>query len=147
MLYSYNQQTPSFLPDRIRLSSGLTRTDSNTFTHKEILDAGYVAADNPPLYDPNQQHLVWDKTTWKLVDFTPEELAARLALEWKSVRNIRNKFILDVEWRVFRALSQQRMGLPVTDNIADLDTYIQALREVTDQPDPYTITWPVNPVN
>jgi len=142
MLYSHNQQIPSFLPDRIRLSTGLTRTDSSTFTQAELLDAGYVAADNPPPYDPNQQHLVWDKTTWKLVDFTPEELAARLELEWKSVRSIRNKLILDVEWKISRALSQQRMGLPVTDNIANLDTYIQALRDVTNQSDPYNITWP-----
>jgi len=142
MLYSHNQQIPSFLPDRIRLSTGLTRTDSSTFTQAELLDAGYVAADNPPPYNPNQQHLVWDKTTWKLVDFTAEELAARIELEWKSVRALRNKFILDVEWKISRALSQQRMGLPVTDNIAALDSYIQALRDITNQSDPYNVIWP-----
>jgi len=142
MLYSHNQQTPGLLPDRIRLSTGLTKTDKSTFTAQELLDAGYIPADVPPAYNPNQQHLVWDKTTWKLIDFTAEELAARIELEWKGVRALRNKFILDVEWKISRALSQQRMGLPVTDNIAALDNYIQALRDITNQSDPYNVIWP-----
>jgi len=142
MLYSHNQQTPDLLPDRIRLSTGLTKTDKSTFTAQELSDAGYIPADVPPAYNPNQQHLVWDKTTWKLVDFTAEELAARIELEWKGVRALRNKFILDVEWKIYRALSQQRMGLPVTDNIAALDSYIQALRDITNQSDPYNVIWP-----
>ena len=42
MLYSYNGEYPTDIPERIRLSDGSTRTDSSTYTEEEIADAGYV---------------------------------------------------------------------------------------------------------
>ncbi len=42
-----------------------------------------------------------------------------------------------------RNLSETRIGITTTtDNISDLDTYIQALRDISKQTDPENITWP-----
>jgi hypothetical protein len=143
MIYSYKQEIPGILPNKIRLSNGLTRTDSSTFTKEELLDAGYVLADTPPLYDPNTQHLNWLGTSWEIVNFSQEELMAKINQEWDAVRAKRDGIINSVEWRLTRALSQQRMGLPVNITVVNLDIYMQALRDITSQPDPYNVTWPV----
>jgi hypothetical protein len=34
------------------------------------------------------------------------------------------------------------MSLPVTDEISHIDTYMQALADITIQEDPFNITWP-----
>lgn len=147
MLYSYNQQTPQILPDKIRLSSGLTRTNKATFTAEEILDAGYVVVPIAPQYDATTQEIVWDKTTWKIVDLSQQELANRLQQEWTNIRAKRNLRIQNIDWKILRALSYQRLGMPSIDSITDLDMYIQALRDVTNQTDPYNIIWPTAPGN
>ena len=51
MLYSYNGEYPTDIPERIRLSDGSTRTDSSTYTEEEIADAGYVYVEAPVLTD------------------------------------------------------------------------------------------------
>ena len=144
MLYSYKNQYPIELPNRIRLSSGLTRTDSSTFTSEEIADAGYVAVSNEPSYDNKTQKVVWNSGSWEVVSLTSEEIAAHNALLWEEVRSTRDIKINEVEWRVMRNLSETRIGITTTtDNISDLDTYIQALRDISKQTDPENITWPV----
>jgi len=142
MIYSYNQQSPNVLPDTIRLSSGLTRTDSSAFTLEEIADAGYVTASEPPIYNSELQHLNWTGTSWQLVDLTEQEMAVRLQKQWGGIRLKRDGIISNMEWKLTRALSQQRMGLQVNNTVVNLDTYMQALRDITDQPDPFNIIWP-----
>ena len=144
MLYSYKNQYPIELPNRIRLSSGLTRTDSSTFTSEEIADAGYVAVSNEPSYDNKTQKVVWNSGSWEVVSLTSEEIAAHNAFLWDEVRSNRDIKINEVEWRVMRNLSETRIGITTTtDNISDLDTNIQALRDISKQTDPENITWPV----
>jgi hypothetical protein len=58
MLYSLNNQRPSPLPDRIRLSNGFTRYKHQPPTAEEILDAGYVAY-TEPAYDAATEQLLW----------------------------------------------------------------------------------------
>ena len=54
--------------------------------------------------------------------------------------------IKNIEWKISRNLSETRLGLTTTtDNLSDLDTYIQSLRDITNQSDPYNITWPPIP--
>ena len=51
--------------------------------------------------------------------------------------------IQNVEWRIMRYHSEVRLGITTTtDSISDLDTYIQGLRDITNQSDPSSITWP-----
>jgi len=74
MLYSYNKQLPKALPFRIRLSNGLTRTDPTTFTPEEILDAGYVAAEDPILGENQVKNWDYNNGAWIVRDKTQIEL-------------------------------------------------------------------------
>ena len=58
MLYSFRQQRPAPLPNRIRLSDGFTRYAHQPPTAEEILDAGYVAY-TEPAYDAATEQLLW----------------------------------------------------------------------------------------
>jgi hypothetical protein len=58
MLYSFRQQRPVPLPNRIRLSNGFTRYAHQPPTDEEILDAGYIAY-TEPAYDAATEQLLW----------------------------------------------------------------------------------------
>ena len=56
---------------------------------------------------------------------------------WARVRNRRNNMLKDLDWT---------QGMDVPTAIREKwATYRQALREVTNQPDPENITWPTRP--
>jgi len=146
MLYSHKNQYPATLPERIRLSNGYTRTNSSTYTNDELTDAGYVASGDPPSYNSSTQKVIWNGTAWEVVSLTTEEINAKVAQHWAEVRDNRDVKIKEIEWRVMRNLSQTRQGLDATDNIADLDAYIQALRDITTTTsDPTSVSWPSIP--
>lgn len=143
MLYSYKGEYPTSLPERIRLSDGSTRTDSSTFNEEELTDAGYVSAGDYPAYDSTTQKVIWNGTAWEVIDLTTEEINAIVNQQWAEVRESRDAKIKEVEWRVMRNLSETRQGLDTTDNITDLDTYIQALRDITSTTiNPLEVSWP-----
>lgn len=59
-------------------------------------------------------------------------------------RKERDKLIEKQMWRYERHAREVRLGLTPTDDIAALDTYIQALADVpTQEGFPWEITWPV----
>lgn len=61
---------------------------------------------------------------------------------WEQIRVKRNQMIADFEWRYNRYNRQSRLGIPTTDDISKLDAYLEALADITTQPDPANITWP-----
>lgn len=71
MLYSYNGNTPSPLPFRIKLSNGFTRTDPTTFTEEEIADAGYSGPYTEPAYDPSTESIAWINGHYKIDPIEP----------------------------------------------------------------------------
>lgn len=141
MLYSYKGETPAELPQRIRMLDGSTRTDSITFTAQELSEAGYVLTSEAPAVSLKQK-TYWTGTAWQVLDLTQEELTARDRTQWAQVRQTRNNLISDVEWRIQRHMSEVRLGKRPTDDISKLDQYIQELRDVTLQADPFNVTWP-----
>lgn len=142
MLYSHNNEFPNILPERIRLSTGMTRTDSNTFTEEEILDAGYKKVNDRPIFDTNIQKLEWSGEDWILIDLSEEEILSRTQAQWNNIRSHRDVKIESVIWRFQRYESEIRLGLTPTDDIQKLDVYVQALRDITKQEDPFNIVWP-----
>ena len=143
MLYSYKGQYPTSLPERIRFSDGSTRTDSSTFTNEELTDAEYVAAGDSPSYDSDTQKVIWNGSSWEVVSLTLSERVSRVAELWAEVRENRDEKIKEVEWRVMRNMSETRQGVDTTDNITDLDKYIQALRDITSSTtNPLEVVWP-----
>ena len=155
MFYSYNNQAPvASLPHRIRLADGRTRTDNTTFTEDEIISAGYaiITQENPV---PSRfQKVGWTGIEWVLLEMTDIEKEEVLEIQWKSIRIIRDQQIQELDWRIQRYLSEVRLELSTTDDIRLIDAYVQELRDITKQEDPFNIVWPymessstvVNPV-
>lgn len=143
MLYSKNGSYPAAIPFRIRLSDGRTRTNPSTFTAEEISDAGYVEVSSPPFVS-GIEVLQWSGSEWIVRDKTPEEIQAETDALWASVREERDRKINAVTWRYERYARHNRLNLPQIDNIANLDTYVQALADIPQtQANPQNIVWPV----
>jgi len=142
MLYSKDGSYPNYLPFRIKLSNGLTRTDPSSFTPEEIADAGYITVDDPPASIPDTQILEWAGSEWNVRDKTEQELDNEVQHKWHEIRAQRDYILSQLDWKFHRYQSQTRLGITPTDNIANLDTYAQALRDITLQTDPYNIVWP-----
>lgn len=70
---------------------------------------------------------------------TAGELAARNDSQWAKVRADRNKRLADCDWT---QLSDAPLN---SDQKADWATYRQALRDITNQTDPFNIIWPEQP--
>ena len=118
--------------------------DSNQFkidnpVHELIDDVVYEKYDIIPLHDTNN-------VSETLPALTPEELLEkeneRLVFAWRKVRDIREGIMRDFEWRYTRYYRQQRLNIPTSDTLENLDAYMQALADITNQPDPYNIVWP-----
>lgn len=156
MKYSFKGQFPiSFeqIPDRIRLKDGTTRTNKSTFSAEELIDAGYTEVDDPPEISVLQS-LKWENNSWSIIDNSEEATAN----EWARVRNVRDVKIREVSWRIERYntqllilssysltsnIEETRLELNDTEeNILKIATYIQQLRDITKQSDPFNITWP-----
>lgn len=58
---------------------------------------------------------------------------------WAEVKTTRSKLLSETDWMVVRA---QENGAELSD---EWKAYRQALRDITDQPNPFSITWPVKP--
>lgn len=70
---------------------------------------------------------------------TEDEIAAVNDSQWAKVRADRNKRLADCDWT-------QLPDAPLTNvQTADWATYRQALRDITNQTDPFNIIWPEQP--
>ena len=150
MLYSINGEYPiDTLPHRIRLSDGSTRTDSSTFTADELSSAGITTVSYPPEYNADTHKLTWDNTDveWEVIALTTEELADLNDLAWQGIREERDSLLKQVDEKVLRYQSEVRVGITTTtDNISDLDTYAQALRNIpSTYSNPNNVEWPNTP--
>lgn len=82
---------------------------------------------------------------WEVVDLfsgddkaekEAEYLAKRIADQWARIRQERNNLLKETDWRF-------RSDLTPSQEWVD---YCQALRDITEQADPFAISWPVQPV-
>lgn len=137
-LYSFKGDYPQPLPERIRLSSGLTRTDSSTFTEEEIADAGYVPVSDEPVVGMLQT-VVWRQGGWDIIDLTPQEIENLKVSQWQSIREKRNRVLQDTDWIIVKAF-ETKQEIP-----KEILEYRQALRDITTQEDPFNIIWPQAP--
>jgi len=137
LLYSHNGNYPTTLPNRIRLSNGMVRTDSSTFTVDEIADAGYVAADNPPdITYP--EVLDWVDNAWLVRQPNQSEQDAL----WITIRAECLRLLAESDYKVLKAYEA---GTPVP---ADWVSFRQELRDIynnVDNLNPYFIIWPDQP--
>lgn len=135
MYYTKHGSFPQFLPNRIRLLNGQTRT--KPFTEDDILAAGYKPVDHPPNVEPWQKY-EWSGSSWLVTDKSQHEIDE----DWNKIRIERDKRIKDVEWRYDRFYRHQRLGLQQIDSLEKLDQYVQDLCDITKNLLPYDIKWP-----
>ena len=74
---------------------------------------------------------------WALANNTGRNLSVEKA--WAAVRAERDRLLTATDWRLLRAAET---GVPVEVEWLE---YRQALRDITDQSDPFNIVWPVAP--
>ena len=73
---------------------------------------------------------------WDVTEATAEEIAQRTEDQARSVRGTRDTLLSDTDWM---ALSDNTMT-------AEMASYRQALRDITDQAGfPYGVEWPIKP--
>lgn len=125
----------------------------------DLEGTGYVpvppaSAEETPVPDKDKKLVLGGITkqpdgTWKryyVLEAVPENLkAARLESRWNEIRKKRDALMKNFEWRIARYNRQLRQGQTTTDDITTLDAYMQALADITTQPDPFFITYPVEP--
>lgn len=145
-LFENNLYTTDQLPNRIRLHDGSTRTDPSSFTQRELFSAGFTEVPAQPSYDPNTERLLPNSGEWIISRLSEAEIEGKKQEKWAIIRRDRDGLINAVEWRINRYLSEIRLGLEPTDNdISQIDNYIQKLRDITNQADPFNIIWPELP--
>ena len=99
----------------------------------------------PPYHDPATQSLdegpallidgVWTQN-YIVSDLSADESAAKVGAQWDVIRAERNKLLVESDWT-------QLPDAPV--DAAAWATYRQALRDITDQANPFAIVWPESP--
>lgn len=75
-------------------------------------------------------------TKYGVSDMGQEAIDAMTAAQWESVRALRNTKLENCDWT-------QLPDAPV--DAAAWAAYRQELRDITNQPDPFNITWPTEP--
>ena len=79
-------------------------------------------------------------------DVPLEEQEQRLAKKWVSIRALRDQFMKSFEWRVQRYDREVALGLTPHDDINELHSYMQSLADITKIDDPWSISFPNEPV-
>lgn len=111
-----------------------------------------------PEYDPITQKIdnprQWfeNDTVYQTMDVIdiPQEptIAPEIQIEqitheqWDAIRTQRDRLMSEFEWRYTRYNRQIRSGITPTDDILVMDTYMQALADITQQENPFNIIWP-----
>jgi hypothetical protein len=100
-----------------------------------------------PYYDPATQTRehgpavlidgVWTQN-YIVSDLSADESAAKVGAQWNIIRAERNKLLVESDWT-------QLPDAPV--DAAAWATYRQALRDITDQANPFAVIWPESPTS
>ena len=102
------------------------------YVNGKILDTGQ------PLKPPNNW-MAWNNTINSWVD--PRTAEEKANYEWQQIRIKRDDLLQQSDWTDTLS-AKTRLG----DELYNAwQNYRQALRDVTNQPDPFTITWPALP--
>jgi len=136
-LYSYKNQHPKPLPNRIRLPNGFTRTDVSTFTEEEIISAGYAGPYTYPSYDSTIEKMEWVGDGFTARPYNDQEIEN----QWSVIRNQRDNVLKESD---YTQVSDYNFEITNTE---EWKSYRQELRDITSQSNPFGITWPIMPSN
>ena len=74
---------------------------------------------------------------WIQTNATEFEISQRLEDKWFEIREIRNQLLVECDWTQLSDISTEIKNL--------WSNYRQDLRDITNQTNPFNITWPVKP--
>ena len=74
---------------------------------------------------------------WIQTDASFEEITLRIEDKWLEIRYLRNSLLGECDWTQLSDVSETVKTL--------YQTYRQSLRDITNQSDPFNISWPVKP--
>ena len=134
-LYSFKGAWPTRLPNRIKLSNGLTKTDKTTFTQEDLTDAGWFEVEDPPAATyPNK--LEWDGNSW----YVREPNKSEASLKWQEIRNECNRKLFETDYKVIKAMELgETLDPAITQYRQDLRDLYNNVNDV----DPWTVKYPV----
>jgi len=139
-LYSYKRTEPSILPNRIRLSNGLTKTGRDTFTEADLADAGYIEiTQGYPSVSSVFETTVWDSENlcWIVKQLSESEKLTKLQHIASVVREERDSALKKSDIDVIRQIETNGF---VDEN---LKKYRQQLRDISLQAEfPLNVSWP-----
>jgi hypothetical protein len=117
-------------------------------SHLEGFDNWYVCEDEAeaPAFNPAQKKVTFErvlkdkkvKGSYVLIDLSNEEKAEVIANQWRIVKYHRDNTINSTD---YLAMPDVFSSFSVSDQ-EKIITYRQALRDITDQTDPFNINWP-----
>lgn len=125
---------PEWVHDQVPTGLAALEGDFDHLSQRVDLDTGAVVDYVPP--KPADDELVtyaWDTDSRRWVG------TRTTAAYWQATRAERNRRLTASDWIVARSAEA---GQPVP---AAWQAYRQALRDITEQPDPLQITWPTPP--
>jgi len=77
--------------------------------------------------------------TYETTDVDELTRDTRIEIKWDEIRETRNTLLSECDWTQFQ-------DSPITGSkLTEWQTYRQSLRDVTNQENPYNITWPSKP--
>jgi hypothetical protein len=138
-IYSFNKLVETFypgfvMPDNYRGDTALGIYPLTTPT-PPVISSPFKKLAQLPVKQGNAYVL-----TYSEIDMTTEEIENIIIKEWVNVKLNRDRLLIATDWVVTKNVET---GTPVP---TEWVTYRQALRDVTDQTDPFNITWPIPPV-
>ena len=104
----------------------VTEVTSPTYEYTKV-----ISEINPTLIDG-----VWTQT-WLVEDATTEEIEERTSEKWDEIRSTRNTLLSESDWT-------QVSDSPLNSS-QEWKDYRQSLRDITNQSNPFEITWPTKP--
>lgn len=78
---------------------------------------------------------------WVVTDWSEEAIASATEQQWSSIRSRRNQLLAESDWT---QISDSPLSVEEKELWA---TYRQELRDMTQQADPFDISWPTAPNN
>lgn len=142
-LYSYNGSYPINPPDRIRLSSGLTKTDFSTFTSEELEAAGWTGPYTKPSYDAEEFNCEWNSDEFKF-DLIPHAKPSPESLQGIFYGQRENR-LRNTDWAVLpdSPLSEENLEKmkAYRQKIRDMPSVID-VKSIKTQEDLDSIVWP-----
>ena len=123
LVYKENYLMPEKPPFRIVLSDGGKRTDPDSFTEDELVDAGYKIAPPKPRIIPRGMSIGWDRENekWIVVGEYDKPLDS---FDWfKENKKMRDVLLEEIEVTRLRLIEQDA-------DMTEFNEYIDALNNV-----------------